>query len=38
MSDIIPLEVSLIDQLRVYTLQGILWIIAKALYSREMIV
>ena len=31
MSDIIPLEVSRIDQLRVYTLQSVIWVWAKAL-------
>jgi len=32
MSDIIPLEVSRIDQMRVYTLQAVIYTIAKALY------
>ena len=31
MSDIIPLEVSRIDQIRVYTLQSVIWVVAKAL-------
>ena len=33
MSDIIPLEVSRIDQMRVYTLQSVIWVLAKALYT-----
>ena len=33
MSDIIPLEVSRIDQMRVYTLQSVIWMLAKALYT-----
>jgi hypothetical protein len=31
MSDIIPLEVSRIDQLRVYMIQSVIWVMAKAL-------
>ena len=31
MSDIIPLEVSRIDQVKVYTLQSVIWVWAKAL-------
>ena len=31
MSDIIPLEVSYIDQMRVYILQSMIWVWAKAL-------
>ena len=33
MSDIIPLEVSKIDQLRVYIIQSVIWLIAKPLNS-----
>ena len=29
--DIIPLEVSRIDQLRVYIIQSVIWVLAKAL-------
>ena len=31
MMDIIPLEISRIDQLRVYMIQGVIWVMAKAL-------
>ena len=30
-NDIIPLEVSKIDQLRVYIIQSVIWVLAKAL-------
>jgi len=31
MMDIIPLEVSRVDQLRVYMMQSVIWVMAKAL-------